>query len=115
MEIAVLMAPNNMRSTVMAISLFTTAFAAAINEAFSPLAQNPLFIVNYAVFAGLSFVAGILFWYMFRSIDRNQENLNLMSQDGYLDEVGYKPESNNKTMESEKPVTEEKSLSTEQA
>ena len=61
MEVAVLMAPVNMRSIIMAVSLFTTAIAAAIQEAFNPLSKNPLFVVNYTVFAALAFVGGILF------------------------------------------------------
>ena len=84
MEIAMLMAPKNMRSIVMAISLFTTAIAAAIGEAFTALSRNPLFVVNYALFAGLSFAGGILFYMVFYSLDRRQEQLNLLSQEGYM-------------------------------
>ena len=69
-----------MRSIIMAVSLFTTAFASAINEAFNPLSKNPLFVANYTVFACLSFVGGILFYLMFMGIDRNQEELNLVLQ-----------------------------------
>lgn len=86
MEVAALMAPANMRSIIMAVSLFTTAFASAINEAFNPLAKNPLFVINYAVFACLSFVGGALFYVSFRGIDRKQEELNLLSQDSYIAE-----------------------------
>ena len=80
LEVAVLLAPTNMRSIIMAVSLFTTAFASAINEAFNPLSKNPLFVANYTVFACLSFVGGILFYLMFMGIDRNQEELNLVLQ-----------------------------------
>lgn len=86
MEIAMLMAPKNMRSIVMSISLFTTAIAAALGEAFNALAKNPLFVVNYALFAGLAFVGGIIFWLVFHSVDRQQEQLNLISQEGYQKE-----------------------------
>lgn len=82
MEIAVLMAPNNMRSIIMGVSLFTTAFASAIGEAFTPLSVNPLFVVNYAVLAGLAFVGGILFWIFFYKLDRKQEEMNLIGQQG---------------------------------
>ena len=87
MEVAVLMAPANMRSIIMAVSLFTTAIAAAIQEAFNPLSKNPLFVVNYTVFAALAFVGGILFFIVFIGIDRKQEELNLMSQEGALREA----------------------------
>lgn len=78
MEIALLMAPKNMKSMVMALSLFTSAIAAAIQEAFNPLAQNPNFVINYGVFAGLAAVGGIIFYVAFRSIDKRQEELNLI-------------------------------------
>ena len=76
------MAPNNMRSIIMGVSLFTTAFASAIGEAFTPLSVNPLFVVNYAVLAGLAFVGGILFWIFFYKLDRKQEEMNLIGQQG---------------------------------
>ncbi|WFD31869.1 hypothetical protein MSPP1_002909 [Malassezia sp. CBS 17886] len=89
LEIAVLMAPKNMRSIVMSVGLFTTAVAAAIGEAFSPLSQNPNFIINYAIFAGLAFFGGLLFYPIFRSVDRRQEELNLITQDGYHKQQGH--------------------------
>lgn len=75
MEVAMIMAPKNMRSIVMAIGTFTTAIAAAIGEAFVALSANPLFVVNYGVFAGLSFVGGILFWLTFYKLDRKADEL----------------------------------------
>lgn len=89
MEIAMIMAPKNMRSIVMAIGSFTTAVAAAIGEAFVALSANPLFVVNYGVFAGLSFVGGILFWFFFYKIDRKQDELNLIGQEGYEKAQGF--------------------------
>ncbi|WFD20732.1 hypothetical protein MCAP1_002984 [Malassezia caprae] len=83
LEIAVLMAPNNMRSIIMGVGLFTTAFASAIGEAFTPLSVNPMFVINYAVLAGLAFLGGILFWIFFYRLDREQEKLNLIGQEGY--------------------------------
>lgn len=82
MEIAMLMAPRSMRSIVMAVGIFTTAVAAAIGEAFTPLATNPLYIINYVVFACLGFVGGVLFYLCFFRIDRKQEELNLLGQNG---------------------------------
>ncbi|WFD35191.1 hypothetical protein MCUN1_002041 [Malassezia cuniculi] len=78
LEVAVLMAPKNMKSIVMAISVFTSAIAAAIQEAFNPLAKNPNFVINYGVFAGMAFAGGILFYALFRGIDKRQEELNLI-------------------------------------
>ncbi|WFD02010.1 hypothetical protein MOBT1_000693 [Malassezia obtusa] len=75
MEVAMIMAPKNMRSIVMAIGTFTTAIAAAIGEAFVALSANPLFVVNYGVFAGLSFAGAILFWLSFYKLDRKPDEL----------------------------------------
>ncbi|KAL4401703.1 transmembrane transporter [Malassezia pachydermatis] len=89
MEVAMVMAPKNMRSIVMAIGSFTSAVASAIGEAFVPLAENPLWVVNYGVFAGLAFVGGILFYICFRNVDRHQDELNLIGQEGFENEVAY--------------------------
>lgn len=43
-----------MRSLVMAFSLFQTALASAIGEAFNPLTADPLLVANYAVAGGLA-------------------------------------------------------------
>ncbi|WFD41976.1 hypothetical protein MPSI1_000614 [Malassezia psittaci] len=75
LEVAMVMAPKNMRSIVMAIGTFTTAVAAALGEAFVALSANPLFVVNYGVFAGLSFLGAILFWLTFYKIDRRPDDL----------------------------------------
>lgn len=87
MEVAMIMAPKNMRSIVMAIGSFTSAVASAIGEAFIALSENPRWVINYGVFAGLSFVGGILFWLCFRGIDRHQDELNMIGQEGYEEKV----------------------------
>lgn len=65
-----------MRSMVMAVSLFMTAISAALGEAFLALSADPLLVVNYAVFAGLSFVGGVLFWFCFAKLDKEEDQLN---------------------------------------
>lgn len=97
MEMAMLMAPKNMRSIVMAISLFTTAIAAALGEAFTALSRNPLFVVNYALFAGLSFAGGIIFYLVFYSLDRKQEELNLLTQEGYQQKANSERDDKNES------------------
>lgn len=76
LEYAFTKAPKNMRSMVMAIGLFTSAISAAIGEAFLPLSTDPLLEVNYYVMAGLAFAAGILFWFCFRKLDKEEDSLN---------------------------------------
>ncbi|PKI83233.1 hypothetical protein MVES1_003223 [Malassezia vespertilionis] len=100
MEVAMLMAPKNMRSMVMAvISTLTVAIASAIGEAFNPLSKNPLFTWSYTTFACLSFVGGIAFWFTFRYIDREQEQLNLIGQEGFDAEQGYEKTEEEKALD----------------
>lgn len=89
MEVAMLMAPKNMRSIVMAIGSFTSAVAAAIGEAFIALSQNPNWVINYGLFAGLSFVGGLVFWLCFYRIDKNQDYLNMIGQETFEERVAH--------------------------
>lgn len=67
-----------MRSLVQAFSLFMTAIAAAIGEAFNPLTADPLLEVNYGLSAGLAAVGGLLFWLQFKQQDREEDKLNML-------------------------------------
>jgi len=71
-------APKNMRSLVAAFALFMTAIAAAIGEAFVPLSTDPLLVWNYGAMAVISFLAGCLFWLQYRSLDRDEDRLNML-------------------------------------
>lgn len=93
MEVAVLMAPKNMKSMVMAVSVFTSAIAAAVVEAFNPLAKNPTFVILFGIFSGLAFVGGIIFYIIFRGIDKHQEELNLIGNKP--EDHGIQPTNNN--------------------
>jgi POT family proton-dependent oligopeptide transporter len=64
LEYAFTKAPKNMRSLVMAVQLFTTAFSAALAQAFSV--------------AVIAFVTGILFWFAYRNMDKEEESLNML-------------------------------------
>ncbi|RKF75383.1 Peptide transporter PTR2 [Golovinomyces cichoracearum] len=76
LEYAFSKAPTNMRSLVMAFSLFTAAIAAALGEAFVTLSSDPLLVWNYGTMAMLSAVAGTAFYWQFRELDRNDDLLN---------------------------------------
>lgn len=39
-------------------------------------AISQLLVINYGVFAGLSFFGGCLFWYLFRDLDAQESMLN---------------------------------------
>ncbi|OCK89306.1 MFS peptide transporter-like protein Ptr2 [Cenococcum geophilum 1.58] len=71
-------APKNMRSLVAAFALFMTAISAAIGEAFVPLSTDPLLVWNYGSMAVIAFVAGCIFWFQYRSLDRDEDKLNML-------------------------------------
>ena len=83
LEYAFTKAPKNMRSLVMSISLFTTALSAAIGEAFVPLSEDPLLVWNYGVFAVVSLVTGVVFWFLFKKLDAEEDSLNML-QSGHM-------------------------------
>ena len=65
-----------MRSLVQAFALFQTAIANAIGEGLIALSTDPLLTWNYGVFAVISFVGGILFWFSHRGLDQEEDALN---------------------------------------
>lgn len=78
LEYAFTKAPKNMRSLVMAVQLFTTAFSAALAQAFTPLTIDPLVVWNYGCVAIISFITGILFWFAYRKMDKEEDQLNML-------------------------------------
>lgn len=78
LEYAFTKAPKNMRSLVMAVQLFTTAFSAALAQAFTPLTLDPLVVWNYGTVAIISFITGVLFWFAYRKMDKEEEQLNML-------------------------------------
>ncbi|OJD32771.1 oligopeptide transporter [Diplodia corticola] len=71
-------APKNMRSLVAAFALFMSAISAAIGEAFNPLSTDPLLVWNYGSMAVISFVGGALFWFCYRELDAQEDQLNML-------------------------------------
>ncbi|KAK4052076.1 hypothetical protein OIV83_002370 [Microbotryomycetes sp. JL201] len=80
LEVAYNKAPKSMRSLVTAMFLATSAISSAIGQAFLPLSEDPLLVVNYAVMAGVSFAAGILFYALFYKLDREEDRLNELQE-----------------------------------
>ena len=76
LEYAFTKAPKNMRSMVQAFALLMTAIANAICEAMVPLSTDPLLTWNYGAFAVVSFIAGIGFWFSFKTLDAEEDKLN---------------------------------------
>ena len=99
LEYAFTKAPKNMRSLVMAVFLFMTAFSSAIGEAFvcayfcsyslgrtclirlfpPALSADPLLVWNYGVMAVLAFITGVIFWFAVRKLDAKEDLLNNLS------------------------------------
>jgi POT family proton-dependent oligopeptide transporter len=78
LEYAFTKAPKNMRSLVQAVQLFTTAFSAALAQAFTPLTADPHLVWNYGSVAIISFVTGIIFWFTYRGMDKQEDQLNML-------------------------------------
>jgi POT family proton-dependent oligopeptide transporter len=78
LEYAFTKAPKNMRSLVQSVQLFTTAFSAALAQAFTPLTADPHLVWNYGSVAIISFVTGILFHFAYRTMDKDEDRLNLL-------------------------------------
>jgi POT family proton-dependent oligopeptide transporter len=78
LEYAFTKAPKNMRSLVQSVQLFTTAFSAALAQAFTPLTADPHLVWNYGSVAIISFATGILFWFTYRGMDKQEDQLNML-------------------------------------
>jgi proton-dependent oligopeptide transporter, POT family len=76
LEYAFSKAPKNMRSMVQAVALFTSAFSAALGEAWTPLSTDPYLVWNYASVAIIAGVAGIIFHIQFYGLDKEEDSLN---------------------------------------
>lgn len=78
LEYAFSKAPVNMRSLVMAIGLFSSGIASAIEEAFVVLAADPLLVWLYGSVAVISALGGMGFWFSFRKLDLEEDRLNML-------------------------------------
>ncbi|RYO73748.1 hypothetical protein DL766_000576 [Monosporascus sp. MC13-8B] len=82
-EYAFSKAPENMKSLVMSINLFMSAFAAALGQAFVPLSNDPLLVWNYTAIAVLAFLGGIGFWICFRHLDKDEDKWNTIAKSAF--------------------------------
>ncbi|PSN67687.1 peptide transporter PTR2-A [Corynespora cassiicola Philippines] len=78
LEYAYTKAPKNMRSLVQSVQLFTSAFSAALAQAFTPLTADPHLVWNYGSVAIISFVTGVAFFIAYRRMDKDEDRLNLL-------------------------------------
>lgn len=80
LEYAFTKAPKNMRSLVMSVYLVMQAVAAAIGEALVSLSADPLLVWNYGVVGVIAAVTGVLFWFTFRDLDAQEDELNQLAR-----------------------------------
>ena len=76
LEYAYTKAPVSMKSFVMSMYLLTTAFGNALAEAIVPVAIDPKLLWMYTGLAVASFVAGCIFWVLFRKYNATEESMN---------------------------------------
>jgi POT family proton-dependent oligopeptide transporter len=84
LEYAYTKAPQNMKSTIQAIALSTSAVSAALGQAFVSLSEDPLLVWNYGSVAVIAMAGGIGFWLTFRKADKEEDALNQMQESKYL-------------------------------
>lgn len=84
LEYAYTKAPSNMKSTIQAIALSTSAFSAALGQAFVSLSEDPLLVWNYGSVAVVAMCGGIGFWMTFRKADKQEDALNNMKESNFM-------------------------------
>ncbi|KAK6856238.1 hypothetical protein PG990_000736 [Apiospora arundinis] len=87
MEYAFSKAPENMKSLVMSVNLFMSAISAALGQAFVPMTTDPLLVWNYVTTAAISLVGGVAFWFCFRHLDAEEDQLNSLKKTEFMGDV----------------------------
>lgn len=78
LEYAFTKAPKNMRGLVTGVFWFAQAFSSAVAQAFVPFAKDPLLVWLYTTIAIITTLGGLGFWFTFRKLDREEEELNAL-------------------------------------
>jgi POT family proton-dependent oligopeptide transporter len=84
LEYAYTKAPQNMKSTIQAIALSTSAVSAALGQAFVSLSEDPLLVWNYGSVAVIAMFGGIGFYLTFRNADKEEDALNNLKESNYV-------------------------------
>jgi POT family proton-dependent oligopeptide transporter len=84
LEYAYTKAPNNMKSTVQAIALSTSAVSSALGQALVSLSDDPLLVWNYGSVAVVAAVGGVGFYMTFRKADAEEDALNNLKTSAYV-------------------------------
>lgn len=88
LEYAYTKAPVSMKSFIMSLFLVTNAIGSALGIALAPTAEDPKLVWTYTGLASACFIAGCLFWVMFKHYNKVEEQLNQLD---YLDEDEVHP------------------------
>ena len=84
LEYAYTKAPNNMKSTIQAVALSTSAFSAALGQAFVSLSEDPLLVWNYGSVAVVAMCGGVGFYLTFRKADKMEDAMNNIKESTYM-------------------------------
>jgi POT family proton-dependent oligopeptide transporter len=84
LEYAYTKAPQNMRSTVQGIALFTSAVSAALGQALVGLSEDPLLVWNYGSVAVVAMIGAVGFWFTFRKADKEEDKLNNLKKSAFI-------------------------------
>ncbi|RAR15159.1 peptide transporter ptr2-a [Stemphylium lycopersici] len=83
LEYAYTKAPNNMKSTIQAIALSTSAVSAALGQALVSLSEDPLLVWNYGAVAVIAMAGGVGFYLTFRKADAQEDAMNNLKESTY--------------------------------
>ncbi|KAF3994198.1 hypothetical protein FT663_00168 [Candidozyma haemuli var. vulneris] len=76
LEYAYTKAPVSMKSFIMSIFLVQNAFGSALGIALSPVSRNPKMVWNYTGLAVSCFIAGWIFWFLFKHYNYREDDWN---------------------------------------
>ncbi|KTW28580.1 hypothetical protein T552_01841 [Pneumocystis carinii B80] len=76
LEYAYTKASFTMKSFVMSLFFLTVAAASVIQIIFSPLFRDPLMVWVYTFLSVASFVAGVVFWFLFKGYNNLEDEMN---------------------------------------
>jgi POT family proton-dependent oligopeptide transporter len=81
LEYAFTKAPPSMKSFVMSMFLFTSAFGAILGIAVSPTAKDPKLVWMYTGLSITAIIAAVLFWLFFNKYNATEEQMNALDKD----------------------------------
>lgn len=81
LEYAYTKAPTNMKSFIMSMFLVTNAFGAALGIALSSTAVDPKLVWMYVGLSIATAIAGVIFWFVFKDLNKVEDELNAIDAD----------------------------------